>query len=158
MTETTAQASAFFTCALFSAYGFEPSSFHEATNCPEKDHWWQTMETEMASMERLSVFEYVLRSSLAAGVKILTCKWVYKIKPDKYKSRLCILGCFQRLDDLVDTFSPTLKSITFRLLMALAAYFSFVIEQMDVCNAFLNAKLPSDQPVHMHCVLGRVAV
>ena len=55
---------------------------------------------------------------------------------------------------MVSTFSPTLKSITLRLLIALAAYLGWDVQQMDVCNAFLNATLPDETPVYMHCVKG----
>ena len=49
----------------------------------------------------------------------------------------------------VETFSPTLKMVTFRLLFAVAAYMGWIVQQMDVCNAFLNADLPEHAPVYM---------
>ena len=134
--------------------GYEPTSYSDATTCSDKDKWHGAMDTEMEGMYRLNVFEYVPITSVAKYIKILTSKWVYKIKPDKHKARLCIQGCFQDLDSMVSTFSPTLKSITLRLLIALAAYLGLDVQQMDVCNAFLNATLPDETPVYMHCVKG----
>ena len=102
-------------------------------------------------MDDLGVFEYVARSSVPRGTKIISSKWVFKIKPDKYKARLVIRGFLQN-DEGLETFSPTLKSVTFRLLIALAAYFGLYIQAMDVSGAFLNATLDTD--VYMECVDG----
>ena len=49
---------------------------------------------------------------------------------------------------------PTLKSITLRLLLALALYLGWSLWQMDVCNMFLNAPLPDDTPVFMYTPKG----
>ena len=58
----------------------------------------------------------------------------------------------QDADD-IDTYSPTLKMVTLRLLVAIAAFLGWNLWQMDVCNAFLNAEL-TGAPVYMHCVQG----
>ena len=110
------------------------------------------MDADMSAMDEKQVFKYVHRSSVPVGVKIISCRWVYKVKPDKRKARLVIRG-FMQTDDGLETFSPTLKMISLRLLAALAALLAWDIHQMDVCNAFLNAKL-TDPPVYMHCVQG----
>ncbi len=77
------------------------------------------------------------------GVRVLPSRWVFKIKPDKFKAHICVRGDLQPLSQAGDTFSPTLKFITVRLLFALAALYGFDLCQMDVCNAFakLNAVL-----------------
>ena len=79
---------------------------------------------------------------------------MYKIKPEKYKARIVVRGDQQDLDDKVATYSPTLKSITLWLLLALASYLGWSLWQMDVCNAFLNAPLPDDTPVFMYSPKG----
>ena len=114
------------------------------------------MDAEMSGLDRLSAFTWVLLSAVPAGVHILSCKWVYKIKPEKYtyKARIVVRGDQQDLDDKVATYSPTLKSIMLRLLLALASYLGWSPWQMDVCNAFLNAPLPDDTPVFMYAPKG----
>ena len=103
------------------------------------------MQTEMDSMERLKAFESVPVSSVPEGVKVLPSRWVFKIKPDKYKARICVRGDMQPLSQAGDTFSPTLKFITVRLLFAIAALYGLTVWQMDVCNAFVNATLDTSR-------------
>ena len=136
----------FFSLSAVGYLGFDPQSFKQATECPEAAKWWTAMDAEMFGLDRLSAFTWVLLSAVPAGVRILSCKWVYKIKPEKYKARIVVCGDQQDLDDKVATYSPTLKSITLRLLLALASYLGWSLWQMDVCNAFLNAPLPDDTP------------
>ena len=141
-----------FSLSAVGYLGFDPQSFKQATECPEATKWWTAMDAEMSGLDRLSAFTWVLLSVVPAGVRILPCKWVYKIKPEKYKapSRIVVHGDQQDLDDKVATYSPTLKSITLQLRVALASYLGWSLWQMDVCNAFLNAPLPDDTPVFMH--------
>ena len=133
-------------------YGQEPATYQEAITCPDADRWQQAMQTEMDSMERLKAFESVPLSVVPEGVKVLPSRWVFKIKPDKYKARICVRGDMQPLSQAGDTFSPTLKFITVRLLFAIAALYGLTVWQMDVCNAFVNAKL--DGVVYMHSPQG----
>ena len=112
------------------------------------------MDSEMAAMDRPNVFEYVPASTVPVGVKVISCRWVFKIKPDKYKARLVIRGFMQDEATIEGgTFSPV-KFVTVRLLFALAAMTGWMVQQMDVCNAFLNADLPTDAPIFMRCVDG----
>jgi transposase InsO family protein len=122
-------------------YGDEPATYHEATTGPDASQWHDAMQAEMDAMERLEAFQKVPVRSVPEGEKVLPSRWVYKIKPDKYKARICVRGDKQPLSQAGDTFSPTMKFITVRLLFALAALYSFTVWQMDVCNAFVNAKL-----------------
>ena len=136
-------------------YGFEPVNFSEATTCADQEQWRTAMDAEIAAMDRLNVFEYVPTSTVPVGDKVISCRWVFKIKPDKYKARLVIRG-FMQEDSSIEggTFSPTVKFVTVRLLFALAAMMDWTVQQMDVCNAFLNADLPADKPIYMRCVDG----
>ena len=58
------------------------------------------------------------------------------------KARLVARGYTQIFGlDYEETFSPTLRQESLRMLLSLAAYFGFEIEQMDVPNAYLKADL-----------------
>jgi hypothetical protein len=127
-------------------YGYEPATYQEATTCPDANEWRLAMEIEMEALERLGVFEEVPLSAVPQGYKSISNKWVYKIKPDKYKARLVIRGFMER--DPGETFAPTLKMVTLRLIFALAAVMGFILRQMDVCNAFVNASTPSETPIY----------
>ena len=145
-----------FSLSAVGYLGFDPQSFKQATACPEASKWWTAMDAEMSGLDRLSAFTWVLLSVVPAGVRILSCKWVYKVKPEKYKARIVVRGDQQDLDDKVATYSPTLKYITRRLLLALASYLGWPLWQTDVCIAFLNVPLPDpdDTPVFIHTPKG----
>jgi hypothetical protein len=60
------------------------------------------------------------------------------------KSRLVVRGDLQHEDTIQLTYAATLASKSFRLAMALAAYFDLEIKQFDVINAFVNAPRGKD--------------
>ena len=118
--------------------------------CPEAAKWWTMMDAEMFGLDCLSAFTWVLLSAVPVCVRVLSCKWVYKIKPKKYKAQIVVSGGQQDLYDKVVTYSPTHKSITLQLRLALALYLGWSLCQMDVCNAFLNTPLLDDTFVFMY--------
>jgi len=133
-------------------YGLEPETYQQAITGPDASRWKEAMQDEIDAMQRLKAFEVVPTSVVTEGVKVLPSRWVFKIKPDKFKARICARGDLQPLSQAGDTFSPTLKFITVRLLFAIAALYGFDLCQMDVCNAFVNAALA--EVVYMHAPQG----
>ena len=82
---------------------------------------------------------------------------------DRYKARLVAKGFSQVQGiDFEETFSPTLRLESLRMLLAFSAHFGYEIEQMDVPDAYLKGDLketiymeipegyilPSGQPAH----------
>jgi hypothetical protein len=134
--------------------GFEPSTYKDAMACEDHERWTEAMQTEMDSLERLGTFVVVSRDSVPAGCKVLTSRWIYKIKPEKFKARFVIKGFMQAAKDVGETFSPTIKLVTLRLMFALAAVMGWTVRQMDVCNAFVNADNPPGVPVFLECPQG----
>ena len=67
--------------------------------------------------------------------------WIYK-RDGTRKSRWVIRG-FEQVEgiDYQETFAPVAKQVTVRLLLSLAAYYDWDIDQLDVKTAFLNPKL-----------------
>ena len=61
----------------------------------------------------------------------------------KYKARLVARGDMQEMD-WNSVFAPTLRYTSLRVILALAAYHDYEIEQMDVITAFLNADVVSE--------------
>jgi hypothetical protein len=45
-------------------------------------------------------------------------------------------------------FAPTLRCTSLRVILALASYHDYVIEQMDVVTTFLSADVVSDRDPH----------
>eukprot|EP00253_Pinus_taeda_P014527 PITA_14527 len=80
-----------------------------------------------------SIFEPQTYSE-AKGKKPISCKWVYKVKYkadgtlDKYKARLVARGFSQKEGiNYEETFAPTAKMSTIRLVLALAARFNWKV-------------------------------
>eukprot|EP01018_Ginkgo_biloba_P028622 Gb_03615 [translate_table: standard] len=124
---------------------FEPQTFQEASGRPE---WDRAMQAEYGTLMRNNTWDLVV---LPSGKKPIDCKWVYKVKCkangtlDKYKARLVAKG-FSQVEgiDYEETFAPTAKMSTIRLILAMAAQFNWKMQQMDVMSAFLNGELEEE--------------
>jgi len=91
------------------------------------------------------------------GCNRVGCKWVFKTKCDShgnlehYKAKFVTKDFTQRDDvDYKETFLPVSRKDSFRIIMALVAYYDLELHQMDVKNIFLNGDLEEnvymDQP------------
>ena len=79
------------------------------------------MEQEWKSLCDKGVMHTVARDRIDPGTRIVSLKWVYKIKArGRYKSRLVALGNLMD-DDKMDTESPTPSMTVVRTLFSLAA-------------------------------------
>ena len=90
---------------------------------------------------------------LPKGKKAVGSRWVYSLKNDPegnivHKARFVAKGYAQIAGlDYSDTFSPTAKMTTIRLMMQFAAQFDLQVHQLDVKTAYLNA--PIDCEVYL---------
>ncbi|CAB4033849.1 Hypothetical predicted protein [Paramuricea clavata] len=83
--------------------------------------------------------------------QVLPGKWVYKVKygangqVDTLKARYVAKGYAQIEDlDFFDTYAPTCKPETFRILLATAARKDLYLGQMDVKSAYLHSKIEEE--------------
>ncbi|MCO5569492.1 hypothetical protein L7F22_023205 [Adiantum nelumboides] len=82
---------------------------------------------------------------------LVTYKWLLRKKLhvdgsiSRYKAKLVARGFTQVPGmDYNETFSPVLRITSFRVLIAIAAQFGFLLHQMDLCTAFLNGNLQEE--------------
>ncbi|CAI7781108.1 unnamed protein product [Closterium sp. NIES-54] len=77
----------------------EPATLKEALESSDAEEWKKAMESELKSIEKNGTWELV---ELPEGRKVITSKWLFKIKPDadgkieRYKSRLEAKGYQQK--------------------------------------------------------------
>ena len=127
-----------------------PVSYKDAVNCSDSSSWCAAMEEEVSSLLDNNTYDLVVPPP---NVNIIKSRWVYAVKCDKndaevFKARFVAKGFSQIKDiDYSETFSPTAKITSIRLLMQIAVNENLEIEQMDVKTAYLNADI--DQIVYV---------
>ena len=80
------------------------------------------------------------------GANVISSRWVFDIKYaensgiDKFKARLVARGFSQRYGiDYQDTFTPTMRIDSLRVLLAIVAVEDLEYHQVDVNNAFTQS-------------------
>jgi hypothetical protein len=143
----------------FSADGASvPTSFQEAMESPQAEKWLAAAADEYQSLVDRKVFKVVPRPK---GGKVIKCMWVFSLKThadgtlERYKARLVAKGFMQTYGvDYNETWAPTGRAATLRVLFALAAQYGWEIWGFDVSSAFLNAELHEEvymeQPIGFH--------
>ena len=113
--------------------------------------WREAMDKEIQSLEATKTW---VLTPLPPRKRPIGCKWVYRVKlnPDgsveRYKARLVAKGYTQREGlDFLETFSPVAKTISVRVLIALASTKGWPLHQLDINTAFLHGDL--DEEVYM---------
>ena len=126
----------------------EPTTFDEATACPERAKWEGAMGREMQSLKDNEVWEL---TSLPPGKGAIGCKWVYKVKTNSdgslehYKARLVARGFDQRYGlDYDETFCPVVRLESLKTLIALSTQQGLELHHVDVHTAFLNGTLQEE--------------
>ncbi|CAI7806042.1 unnamed protein product [Closterium sp. NIES-53] len=126
----------------------EPATLKEALENSDAEEWKKAMEIELKSIEENGTWELV---ELPKGRKAITSKWLFKIKSDadgkieRHKSRLMAKGYEKKEKvEYKELFTPVVKPMTLRTLLAGAAIKGWVVKQMDVTTAFLNGVQEED--------------
>uniref|UniRef100_A0AAV1UPL8 Reverse transcriptase Ty1/copia-type domain-containing protein n=1 Tax=Peronospora matthiolae TaxID=2874970 RepID=A0AAV1UPL8_9STRA len=123
----------------------EPTTFEDAVGGPDQVHWRKAICAELDSMKLRSVFR---ATKLPSGQHTIGTKWVFKIKRkadgsiEKYKARLVEKGFKQKYGiEYTETFSPVVKYVTLRIVVAITKYFGWTLDQLDVVTAFLYGEM-----------------
>eukprot|EP00873_Tetraselmis_striata_P006838 jgi/Tetstr1/427102/TSEL_017305.t1 len=129
----------------------EPITLKQALSGPFKKQWAQAVESEFNSLEKQGTW---VVCELPEERTAIPSKWVFKVKYNadgsiaRFKARLVVQGCRQRHGiDYAETFAPTVKFTTIRVLFAIAVQYGWNIHQVDVDTAFLYA--PVEEEIYM---------
>lgn len=127
----------------------EPSCFNEIFLLPDKDEWLQAINEERNNLKKLGVYDPA--DNVPNNANIVFCCWIFKYKRNaqgeiiKRKAHLVTGGFTQQIGmDYFDTYSPTLKQDSLRIIIAIASQNRFQIKQIDINSAYLNADLKED--------------
>ena len=109
----------------------------------------ESMKKEMRSLEDFDTKEDVAVSSLEPSIidQAMTLLWVHVWK-GFVKSRLCVRGYRQVINDLDDTYASTPVIYVLRILLIIALARGWMIYFFDISTAFLHAPLTGD-PVYV---------
>jgi hypothetical protein len=129
---------------------YTPTSFKQALSCPDAPQWRKGIIKEVMSQFNKDTHERVV---LPSGATAIQSKWIFKVKINQdntiqYKVRLVAQGQTQIYGiDFDETYSPVARLETTRSFFARAAQYEWIIHQMDVDTAYLNASL--DHTIYM---------
>lgn len=124
-----------------------PTTWEQALGGEYAAEWLESMVKEFKGLEGTGTFRQVPRSEARS---VLKNKWVFRVKrradgTPLFKSRLVVKGYSQQQGiDYAETWAPTAKPVTWRLLLHLAAQQDFHIRMMDVDQAFCQGDLEED--------------
>ncbi|CAI7917237.1 unnamed protein product [Closterium sp. NIES-54] len=121
-----------------------PRSYVEAITGPYSSLWQAAMDAEMASWKSTGTY---VDEVPPPGENIVDGMWIFRVKrppgsPPAFKARYVARGFSQRQGvDFFQTFSPTPKMTTLRVLLHVAAQCDYEMHSLDFNTAFLQGSL-----------------
>ncbi|CAI7930797.1 unnamed protein product [Closterium sp. NIES-54] len=121
-----------------------PHSYAEAIEGPYSSQWQAAMDAEMASWKSTGTY---VDAVPPPGANIVSGTWIFRVKrppgsPPVFKARYVARGFSQRQGvDYFQTFSPTPKMTTLRVLLHVAAHRDYELHSLDFSTAFLQGSL-----------------
>ncbi|CAI7862810.1 unnamed protein product [Closterium sp. NIES-53] len=121
-----------------------PRSYADAITGPYSSQWQAAMDAEMASWKSTGTY---VDEVPPPGANIVDGIWIFRVKrplgsPPPFKARYVARGFSQRQGvDYFQTFSPTPKMTTLRVLLHVAAQHDYELHSQDFSTAFLQGSL-----------------
>ena len=145
-------------CMKASAQNSWPGNWSQAMSRSDAEEWRHAAQAEIEAHIANGTWE---PCQLPPGKKAIGSRWVFTQKflsngeLERYKARLVVKGCAQRPGfDYLETFAPTVRMATLRVVLALAAMEDLDRRAVDISNAFINGLLEEEvyiqQPEGFH--------
>ncbi|CAI5493050.1 unnamed protein product [Closterium sp. Naga37s-1] len=121
-----------------------PRSYAESIEGPYSSQWQTAMDTEMASWKSTGTY---VDEVPPPGANIVNGMWIFRVKrppgsPPVFKARYVARGFSRRQGvHFFQTFSPTPKMTTLRVLLHVAAQRDYKLHSLDFSTAFLQGSL-----------------
>ncbi|CAI7734037.1 unnamed protein product, partial [Closterium sp. NIES-53] len=121
-----------------------PRSYAEAIEGPYSSQWQAAIDAEMASWKSTGTY---IDEVPPPGANIVSGMWIFRVKrppgsPPAFKARYVARGFSQRQGvDFFQTFSPTPKMTTLRVILHVAAQCDYELHSLDFSTAFLLGSL-----------------
>ncbi|CAI7887052.1 unnamed protein product, partial [Closterium sp. NIES-54] len=121
-----------------------PRSYAEAIEGPYSSQWQAPMDAEMASWKSIGTY---VDEVPPPGANIVSGMWIFRVKrppgsPPVFKAHYVARGFSQRQGvDFFQTFSPSPKMTTLRVLLHVAAHRDYELHSLDFSTAFLQGSL-----------------
>ncbi|CAI5479972.1 unnamed protein product [Closterium sp. Yama58-4] len=121
-----------------------PRTYAEAMAGPYSSQWQTAMDAEMASWKSTGTY---VDEVPPPGANIVSGMWIFRVKrppgsPPVFKAHYVARGFSQREGvDFFQTFSPTSKMTTLRVLLHIAAQRDYELHSLDFSTAFLQGSL-----------------
>ncbi|CAI7913310.1 unnamed protein product [Closterium sp. NIES-53] len=121
-----------------------PRSYAEAIEGPYSSQWQSAMDAEMDSWKSTGTY---VDEVPTPGANIVSGMWISRVKrppgsPPVFKARYVARGFSQRQGvDYFQTFSPTPKMTTLRVLLHVAAQRDYELHSLDFSTTFLQGSL-----------------
>ncbi|CAI7733111.1 unnamed protein product [Closterium sp. NIES-54] len=121
-----------------------PRSYAEAIEGPYSSQWQAAMDAKMASWKSTGTY---VDEVPPPGANIVSGMWIFRVKrppgsPLVFKARYVARGFSQWQGvDYFQTFSPTPKMTTLRVLLHIAAQRDYELHSLDFSTAFLQGSL-----------------
>lgn len=128
-------------------YLVAPNSYADAMSADQCGKWQEAMQEEFDALVENDTFEL---TEVPVDRSVVGGKWVYAVKTEqngqeRFKARYVAKGYSQTPDiDYKETFAPTARVTSIRMLLQLAIQEGMSIHQMDVKTAYLNAPIDCD--------------
>ena len=127
-----------------------PKTYKQAMASDDAERWKEAMDDEMNSLHQNNTYTLVPPPK---DKQIVGGRWVYAVKVEpsgnlRYKARYVAQG-FKQVHgcDYFETFAPTPKLSSVRMMMQMAVELDLLVHQLDVKTAYLNA--PLDCEIYM---------
>ena len=128
-----------------------PKSYKQAMASPHSAYWRDAINSELTGLVALNTWEVIPRSQMPAGANLLNCHFIFAVKRredgslDKFKARLVADGSTQQHGiDFDKVFATVVKTLTIRLILAIATARDYNLSSIDIRQAYLQAFLGID--------------